>query len=272
MIEPAQGYPHQLTWVPIKLGATIYVGSIVCDDFSALATDEGVIVRGQADGIGDVTNKDTPLGVVIGTNLRTPVYDKTYLTNRITDEGAAGAATSTVDYQGVEGGYLKGEKRAMVQIALIDSTTVLEAPIRNAAIGTNPSLLTSTTSGSKITMTTNACDFTSVEGLGTIFFRSGANAGQYRITDNTSTTVAEYDRQTSGDSAVGDTAVRVPVRPYGLSYVRFGDNTVCSFLDCSETPASNYDIINVKKLDLRVAGEEKVIFTFAPQTFNVNRS
>ena len=262
----------QPIWVPIKLGATVYVGSLVSDDFSALATDEGVIVRGQADGVGDVTNKDTPAGVVLGTNLYEPVYDTTYLTDSITDEGAAGAATSTVNYRGVEGPYSKGEKRAMVQIAPINSTTVLRAPIRNAAIGTNPSLLTSTSSGSKITMTTNATDFTPVAGLGTIYFRTGANAGQYRITDDTSTTVAAYDRQTSADSAVGDTAVRVPIRPYGVSYVRFGDDTVCSFLDCSETPATNYDIINVLRLDLSVAGEEYVEFTFAPQTFNVNRS
>ena len=262
----------QRRWVPIKPSATVYVGSIVCMDSSAIATDEGVIVRGQADGIADVDNKDIPLGVVVGTNLRTPVYDSTYQANKITDEGVTGPATSTVDYTGVEGPFIKGEKRAMVEIIPIYPHTVLRAPIRNNAIGTAPSLLTSTSSGSKVTMTTNAADFAPIAGLGTIFFRTGGNAGIYRQTDDTSTTVAAYDVNTPANSAVGDTAVRAPVTQMGSAYVRLGDDTVCSYLNCSETPATNYDIINVIRLDLSVAGEEYVEFTFDPCHFSLQRA
>ena len=67
-------------WVPLKPATTIYVGSLVCVDSSAL--DEGVIVRGQADGAADTTNKDVPLGIVVGTKL--PVTSNPRCLNRST--------------------------------------------------------------------------------------------------------------------------------------------------------------------------------------------
>jgi len=271
MISVVHGSP-QTVWVPVAVGATVYVGSIVCLDLSALATSEGFVVREQADGAADTTNKDRPFGVVIGTNRKNPVYSSTYNAEYITDEGATGPATSTVDYVGVEGQWAKGEKRAMVQVALITPSTVLRAPIFNNAVGTAPSLLTSTSSGSKVTMTTNACDFTPVAGLGTIYFRTGGNANIYRTTDDTSTTVCAYDINTPANSAVGDTAVRVPLRPMGTSYVRIGDDTVASYINCSETPATDYDIIHVVRLDLSTAGSEYAEFMFDGDHFCTTRA
>jgi hypothetical protein len=254
-------------WVTIKPGATIYIGSIVCLDFDQLAADEGVIVRGVADGAADTTNKDRPLGIAVGHNRVNPLFSSTYQCEYITDEGVAGPATTTTEYHmPLESAGSKGRdgfKRAMVQIELITPNTILRAPIRNGAIGTAPSLLTSTSSGSKVTMTTNSCDFTTpVEGLGTIYFRTGGNAGLYRLTDDTSATVCTWDVQTVADTAVGDTAVRVPLRPFGQSYVRIGDDTVASFIDCGSDPSTNYDIIHVKELNLEVANEEYVDFMF----------
>ena len=267
MITVVEGSPRTGIWVPIKPSATVYVGSIVSLDFSAIAADEGVIVRPKAVGISNTTNKDIPIGVVVGTNRRYPLYSATYLAEYITDEGVTGPDVSTVDYVLVEGPYGKGERRAMVQIDLIGPNTVLRAPIRNAAIATAPSLLTSTSSGSKITMTTNAADFTNVAGLGTIYFRSGGNAGVYRNCDDTSATIHTYDVNTPANSAVGDTAVKVPLRMFGVSYVTIGDGTVASFIDCAVGPVTNYDVIHVLQLNLEIAGQEYVDFVFDSDAF-----
>lgn len=260
-------------WMPIKPAATIYVGSIVCIDQSAL--DEGVICRGIADGAADTSNKDRPFGVCVGTNLYNESYDSTYKTNKIVCAAAAGPHTNTTDYRNVEGPWSKGDSgsRAMVKVEMITPSTVLRAPIFNAAVGTAPTLLTVTTGSSDgLGVTTGACDFTPVANLSTVYYRKGANAGVYRITDDTSTTVLTHDVATPYDIAVGDTAVRVPLRHSGVSYVRIGDDTCASFIDCSQTPATNYDVIHVVRLDLSEAGSEFVDFMFDGDHFATARA
>ena len=258
----------QTVWMPIKPAATIYVGSLVCVDMSAL--DEGVVVREQADGVANITNKDRPLGVCVGTNRREPVFSSTYLAEYITDEGVTGLRTSTTDYVGVEGSWAKGGKQAMVQVALIGPQTVLRAPIRNDSIATAISELTSSAGNANgLTVTTGACDFTPVADLATIYCRAGLNAGQYRITDTTSTTVHAWDRQMlSTTETVGETYVMAPVRHHGISYVRFGDDTVASYINASETQATNYDIIHVINLNLEVAGREYCDFMMDTTMFS----
>ncbi len=266
MITVVHGSPQSI-WVNIKPGATIYVGSIVSIDGSAL--DEGVIVRGQADGAADTTNKDVPFGVVIGTNRKNPVYSSTYNAEYITAEAADGIRSSTTEYVNVEGPWAKGDRRAKVKVALITPHTVLRAPIYNNAVGTPPTELTSTAGNANgLTVTTDDCDFTPVANLCTIYCRSGKNRGCYRITDDTSTTVATWDVEMPNTTATaGEKYVRVPIRPFGISYARFGDDTVCSYLNCSETPATNYDIIQVVRLDLSTKGNEYVEFMFAADHF-----
>lgn len=270
MITVVSGSPDRI-WVPIKPSATIYMGSIVCVDQSAL--DEGVIVRGQADGAADTTNLDRPYGVAIGHNLISPVFSPTYLAEYITDEGVTGVRTSTTKYRAIPGPY-PFEGIAMVEVALITPSTRLRAPIRNNAIGTAITELTSTTGNANgLTVTTGACDFTPVANLCAIYCRSGQNAGQYRITDDVSTTVAAWDVEMLKTTATtGEKYVRVPCRTHGVSYVRFGDDTVCSYLNASETPATNYDIIHVVKLDLTDSGGEYVEFYFDSDHFSTARA
>lgn len=271
MIEIVSGC-IDVKWFPIKPGATIYRGSLVCVDQSAL--DEGVVIREQADGASNTTNKDVPLGVAIGFNLRTPTFSSTYLADYITDAGATGIRSSTTEFTGVEGPWAKGEKRAMVQVAIIGPGTVLKAPIRNNAIGTSLSTLTSTAGNANgLTVTTGACDFTPVANLCSIYARTGPNAGIYRITDDTSTTVATWDVEMPATTAgVGDTYVRVPLRHHGVSYVRIGDDTVASYINASETPATNYDIIHVLELNLEESGKEFAKFYFDSDNFSSARA
>lgn len=265
-ISIVSGSP-QVVWMPIKPSATVYVGSLVSIDQSAL--DEGVVVRPVAVGASNTTNKDVPLGVCVGTNNKNPVYSSTYLAEYITDPGVTGLRANTAEYVGVEGPWPGGEKRAMVQVALIGPGTVLRAPIRVTAVGTLLSELTSSAGNANgLTVTTGACNFTPVANLCTVYCRAGANAGQYRITDDTSTTVATWDVQMLSTTATtGETYVRVPMRHHGVSYVLIGDGTVASFVDASASPATNYDIIHVVRLDLREKGNEYVEFMFDGDTF-----
>lgn len=271
MISVVHGSP-QTVWVPVAVGATVYVGSIVTLDLSAIATSEGLVVREQADGAANTTNKDRPYGVVVGTNRKEPLFSSTYNAEYITDEGAAGPATSTVEYVGVEGAWSKGEKRAMIHVALITPNTVLRAPFYNNAVGTAPALLTVSVATSNVAVTTNACDVAGVAGLGSIHFRTGPNAGTYRITDDSSDVDATWDIQLPASPTVGDKAVRVGVRTAGTSYVRLGDDTVCSYINTSETAATNYDIIHVVRLDLSVAGREYCEFMFDGDHFATIRA
>jgi len=259
----------QTVWMPIKPSATVYVGSLVSVDMSAL--DEGVVVRPTAVGVANITNKDRPLGVCIGTNRREPVFSSTYLAEYITDEGVTGLRTSTTDYVGVEGAWGKGDKRAMVQVALIGPQTVLRAPLRNNSIATAITEETSSTGNANgLTMTTAAAiDFTPVANLCTCYCRVGLNAGTYRIMDTTSTTVHAWDVQMLNTTATaGETYVFAPVRHHGISYVTIGDGTVASYINTSVSPATNYDIIHVINCNMETAGNEYVDFMFDTTAFS----
>jgi len=268
MITIAHGSPYTI-WVPLDNTKTVYVGSIVCFDTSDLAALDGVVVREQADGEGDKDNYDLPFGVVIGTNEKNPRFNTQYKAEYTTQLGATDPHDgASREFVGVEGPWSKGDGNAMVKVAVITPDTILRAPIYNNAVGTAPTELTTTTAdtnGLSIT-TTVAANFTPVAGMNTIYCREGANAGIYRRTYNTSTTIHTTYTAFPKDIDSGSVWVTVPV-VIGPSYVRLGDNTVSSYINCSETPVSEYDIVIVTRLDLREAGKEFAEFYFASEHF-----
>jgi len=160
---------------------------------------------------------------------------------------------------------------AMVLVEKIYPFTVLSAPLYATSVGTAPTLLTSTnTSADGLGITTNATQYTPVADLCTMYCRGGANAGTYRIRDDSSTTVATWDRAMIHDIAIGDKFVSVPYRTIGKSYAQI--NSTCgTFLDCAVSPATDYYEIDVLRLDLSVGGEEFAEFTLSPNTLNFGR-
>ena len=257
-------------WLPVKNTDTLYVGQIV------RCNNEGAEPLAVASGVGDEANhmvavgsiadgasaNNVPYGIVIGTNLTTPVFDSTYKTQSITYLAPASATYAT--YMGVEGVWARGDKIAMVEVAIIDSTTRIRGPIHKAAYGTAITVGTVTTGGT-VSSTTNAVDVAGVASLSTIYFRSGAVAGQYRITDDTSTTAHAWDLPVDGTVAVGDTLVKVNLRPQGLS--RMYIDAEAQYIDASAAVTANYLFVNMLKLDLSVAGSEYAEFRFNPQQF-----
>jgi len=256
---------YQTIWVPVKPAVTIYVGGLVGIDISA--PSEGVEMLPVAAGVANKTNNDMPFGIVVGTNRKEPLWDSTNLREYITAPAAADAHDgASIEYVGVEGPWAKGDPIPMVKIDVLMPGSVIRAPIFNAAVGTAPTVVTCTTAGtSGVTGTFGAIDFTpTADNDGTLYFRSGNNAGAYRIMDGTSTTALQWDMATRNDVLVGDTAVAVPVRSHGPATIYFHATTM-SFIDAAVEPAkagTNLWAVNVLRLDLSEAGKEYCEFCF----------
>jgi hypothetical protein len=166
-----------------------------------------------------------------------------------------------------KGMYAIGDPQLLIDVAMIDSTTLLEGPIYNAAYGTAPTVATASaasTDGWKSAGTSSATDFTNVDGMGTWYCRTGANAGLYRTNVNTTTTDPAVFVAFPYDVASGDTFVSVPVKQ-GLSFIY---TTTGMFIDCSKPPGTNYFETVCEKLDLSIAGSEKAVFRFNPVHFS----
>jgi hypothetical protein len=267
-ITVVQGSPQDI-WVPITDVTVIYVGSIVGVDKTA--PGEGVIGLPDAVGAANVTNNDVPYGVVIGTNLKTPVWNSTYKCYSIPSTTAAdphdGAAR---EYVGVEGPYPKGDQIAMAKISLITPSTVLKAPFFVAEVGVPLTERTVTAGDAAGTgCVVSASDFTPIAyPMQTVYFRTGANAGTYRMVDQASATALEWDTATVNDTASGDVLVMAPVRTHGFSTVMF-DDVSATFIDI-DAPVYNAThryVINVVRLDLRETGKEYVEFMFDASHF-----
>src|SRR3990172_3585233 len=263
--EVVEGSPRSL-WLPIVDADTLYVGQIVeCQG------NEGAAPIGAGAGANDTTGKVVPFGVVIGTNLKEPAYDSTYKANKITDATPHGSTTEFVMHEGV---WARGDKVAMVEVAMIDSNTVLKGPIYNAAVGTAPTVgtvTTGSTTGVAATCSAGAADVAGGCGLANVYLRTGANAGAYRVTDDTSTTAVTWDKPTTYDVAVGDKLVRGNgLRPLGPSRAQFDGESM--YIDCAAALTTDYYGVDVIKLDLSAAGKEHVYFKFNLDHFCLKRA
>lgn len=253
----AKGTPN-LVWMTVDATDILYRGQLV------KYTSDGVAPAGAASGEDDATGDAYIAGVVVGDNNKIPVYDSTYHTHKITGVATQAllAARDTILHQGE--GRPKGDKRAMVLVDVIDVNTWIYGPIFVSAFGTAPALLTATagsTDGGVTGPTTNACDFTPVADVCTIYCRSGANYGQSRVTTDTSTTVPTVVHAFMEDIAIGDTFVRAPL-VIGKSYLQT-EATESMYIDGAASPVTNYWAVEVVKLDLATAGKEHAIFRFA---------
>lgn len=268
--EVLEGSPRAY-WAPVDTTSTptLYHGQLV------RSTGDGVGSLAVASGVGDTSGKQVIKGVVVGDNNDVKVYDSTYKGNSVTAV-ITQAAQAAREVLGVEGRYSKGDKAAYVQIQEITAQTVLRGKIYGSSTvhGTALTTLTITTgSTTGLGFTSNATQFTPVADLSTSYCLTGANAGIYRISDDTSTTVETNDLAFPQDIAIGDTFVRAPLRPTGTSYVQLnGTAGIGLWFDGTASPATNYFIIDVLDLDLSNTADATVVFRFAPCHFDLVRA
>ena len=250
-----------------------YVGQLVAFSAASAAATVGTVVPlAVPAGAADTTNLQVIAGVVVGINTRSPVYDATLKANSVTSVTTQAAQVARADVALNKGMYAIGDPQVLVDVAMIDSNSLIEGPIFNAAYGTAPTLLTSTaadTTGFTTAGTTNACDFTPVASVCSIYCRTGANAGLYRTTNDTSTTAPDTDVAFPYDVAIGDTFVRVPMKQ-GLSHIYISGPGM--YVNCGQTPATHYFSVIVEKLDLSISGSEKALFRFASCHFDYARA
>ena len=259
--------PIEREFVPIDrtAGATsLYVGQLVKADTGSF---NGVAPLAAASGASDTSQKQIIYGVVSGFDYD-PVsgrglVDATH--GQYMTSVQAIADQKAIVKMGLEGMHPKGDPLPMAQIDLIFPDTLLQGHIFNATYGVAPTLLTVTTVNATMGLgfTTNANDVATVANMCTAYCRKGANAGLYRVVKSASATVHTFDHYWPYTIAVGDQFVIVGARQ-GQSFVQINSTSgylgVC--FNNAATAASNYFTIDVKHLDLRIAGKETVVFKF----------
>lgn len=261
----------QLIWADILDSETVYVGAIVgLDDGTPANTSEGVRPLPVAAGASNTTNKDMPLGVVVGTNNKNPLYNSTYKTDYITDATPHDSTTEFALHGSSQ--YAMGDRVARVQVALIGPETVLRGQLFDGAVGTGPTVLTATSGdASGLTVTTNATQTAPIADVSTIYCRSGANAGMYRHIDTTSTTVHAWDKPAYKDTVTGDVFVIANgIRMFGASRMQLDSEAV--YIDLEAAITADYFMINVIRLDLSVANKEYCEFRFNGDNFCYGRT
>jgi hypothetical protein len=252
-------------WAATDGSSAYYMGQIVTMIAAGQANTNGTAKPlAVPAGAFDTTNMQIPLGIVGGFNVRYPSYDST--TGLQKQTGVVTQANQlAVEQCGNEGMYVKGDVQLLVQITEILPHTVIRTPIYNTTYGIAPTVLTATTAmtdGAVTAITTNACDFTNVLNMGTVYCRTGVNAGIYRVSKDTSTTGPSVTTAFPYNGAIGDTFVRVPFKQGNSTVYIAGPGL---FFDCSKGPvAAGTTLFNVicYKVNLQFPSLEYAEFRF----------
>ncbi len=259
-------------WCATNGTGTYYIGQLVAFSAATQAATPGTVVPlAVPSGLGDQTNCQMIAGVVVGFNNRVQTVNSTgqYETAVVSQ-----ANQLARDWVGAEGMYAKGDPQMLVQVAEITPDTVVEGDLRAGAIGTAVTINTVSASTDidgmiSANTTVNTITHTPVANKGTIYCRTGTNAGLYRTNVSTSTTLPQVTTGFPYDVAVGDTFVIVGMKQ-GLSEIYIGGPGLYIDTTVSISSATTFNVL-VYKLDLRVAGREVAQFRFGTEHFNWER-
>lgn len=233
---------------------------------------DGCLNIGTASGAFDTTTEAIIAGIVRGENTisGSEAYEDGSVVSGFSGRKVTGVSTQAAqvarNIQGNSGMYSKRDKQVILFLDTLDIRTRIEAAIFNAAYGTAPTLLTATTANTAgTTIVHNTADFTPAAGdLSTIYCRSGANAGIYRVCQDTSLTTTTVTQAFENDIAIGDTFIKVNVRQGACRMQTDGEGL---YINTGADLSSDYWGIIVESLDLRIANQEKAVFRFSPLHF-----
>ena len=263
--------PGRTLWMASDGSSTYYIGQLVSLTAAGGGTETNgaVVPLAVPAGAADATNMQIPFGVVVAFNNRTP-------TSNATGDYQIGVVSSANqklrDWCGQEGMYAKGDPQLLIQVEEIHQLSVLRGNIYNSTNGTVCKLNTvsaSTDADGMISanVTTDAIPFTNVALCGTHYFRTGTNAGLYRVSKNTSTTAPTVTTAFPNNVAVGDTLVSVPLKQGNSNIYIAGPGL---FIDQSKTPTiAGTTLFNVfvYELNLETAYAETADFRFGGDHF-----
>ena len=264
---------HQTSWVPILAGQVAYTGQIVTVDSATPL--EGVLPLPVAAENNNYTNMDIPIGVIIGFNANAcdAVFSSAKGVQQMTGTAVGSSWHSTSHFRGVEGPWSRGDKIAMAHIHHIDPSTVIRGDMFDTTYGVAIPEVTVTTGcgGDGIGCTTGAATVATMANFGTIYMRTGENAGIYRTVTSASTTIHTWLQGMPQTINIGDKAVVLNgLRPYGTCKMQI--DATATFIDLNAALTTDYFNINVRRLDLSKAGGEYVEFTFDAANFIAYRA
>lgn len=254
MFEVVKNSELGTIWVPVNYNVTLRVGQLVK---KAVGSDYFVPL-----GAASSADSTKPLGVVVATNNKTPVYDPVYKTDYISGVDTSAAQLART-WQGARGMWGLGDPIPLVQIKLIGPQTEVKGRIYDTTYGTalTPFNPQSATTGQYLKKSETSAS--SVAGNTTFFCRKGANGSIYRIpsavnnaSNVTTNTFATYWPR---DVAVTDVYVGANLG-IGLSKIQFDVASMCIL--GTETYATNYFTVLVEEVNLSEAGKEYAILRF----------
>lgn len=257
--------PLRTIWAPVDYnnttGQTLYVGQLVVA--GANAGCSGSVKAWNPAGTGDTTADQVPFGVVVGLNNKDPLFSSTYKSEYIASVQSQ-ADLLARKYFGQEGMYGKNDPQAMVQVAVLSPETILKGRIFNSTYGTVISYVTiSTGSATGAGFTSDAANHTPVAYNATVYCRTGANKGLYRVTYDTSATVRTVYQYFPYDITAGETFKAVNITALGTC--KMMTDTVGTFIDnAAAVGTTNYVWIDVLELNLETDGQEYAIFRINP--------
>lgn len=260
--------PMRTIWAPVDYnnatGQTLYVGQLVVG--GAVGSCSGSVKAWNPAGVGDTTADQVPFGVIIGTNNKEPVYNSTYKAEYITSVQSQ-ADLLARKFALAEGQFSKNDPQALVKVAVLDPTTVLKGRIFTTSYGTAVGVVTVTTgSATGAGFTSGSADHTPVAYNATVYGRSGANKGLYRVTYDTSATVRTVYQYFPYDIGAGDTFAAVNISNLGTC--KMMTDTAGTFIDnAAAVGTTNYLWIDVLELNLETAGQEFALFRINPLQF-----
>jgi hypothetical protein len=249
-------------WMPVSCvggsAQTVYVGGLVTYFGSA---GDGVLAPIAA----NAAPMARPFGVVVGTNNLTPLYNSTYMTEYATAVTSQ-ATEATRDWRMQEGMWSKSDPMSLVQVAMIDPSSVLRMPIRaHATTLTAPTEAISTagnSNGLTVTCGTTGFDFTGIAYQSTYYCRSGLNKGLYRTGYDTGAGTAArtwYQAMPYTTATVGETWVGVD---FALGRSRIDVQTTGLGINIVTSLATNYYAVDVLEIHLENKGDEYALVRF----------
>jgi len=252
--------PVRTMWFPVNYNnVTLYEGQLVTWSFAD--SSEGLSAYNVA-GVQDTTADQCPLGVVIGFNNRTPVFNTTYKANYGTSTYTLAGQLARSSCM-VEGKMWRNDPALMAQVAIIDTTTILKGRIFKGSYGTACEVVTNTTTDATgVTITTASMDDTMPAYNSMFYCRSGVNMGLYRPAYSTHKTTHTFHLLWPYGLVAGETFTWTA---FTLGTTKALFDSVGTYIeqqggDHDTTYTTNWLYLDVFEINLATAGDEYAIF------------
>jgi hypothetical protein len=234
---------------PMQIGETMYVGQLA---MSGLIGGAGGHVQ-IADAASEAHENDQPIiGIVTGA-WQDGVYSSTYRGNGVTYDTTLANVLANTHHDA-----------AMVQVLeIVPNDTLIKGSIYDTTYGTALTTLTETTGDATGLTVTHAAGAVAdaADDLATIYCRSGANQGLYRVVTTGGTDAQVCTVAFPYAIAIGDTFVRASC-VLGLGGLDIPATANC--IDGDAALASYYDV-KYHQINLEESGKEWASFYFLPK-------